>query len=439
MRGLSKLAARRASKIEAKGGTGNPSRLRYKDMVVDKPSDFRVRTDIYTDEEIFEDERQNIFAKSWVYVGHESEVPHPGDYRTAYIGRQPIIISRGRDNGIHLLFNTCRHRGNTVCREERGHADSFRCPYHGWTYDGTGALIALSEGEGYAGLRTQTMGLVKVPRVAVYRGLIFASLSAGGEGLEAYLGEIRKYVDLWVERSPTGVVRLLAPHKFSYPGNWKLQADNGHDSYHGRYVHESAMKTLESSIGRSSLDEKRTAVHGRGNVRSFARGHGLLERPGGRGELPAEMLRHYQNMLTEAYGAERADLITMVRHAFIFPNLYLMDDNIRVIHPISVDRTFVYSYFAALEGVPEEFNSSRLKNLQWRLGQTGFFATDDLEMFAGCQSGMQASRVTWLNFSRGLHREVTHPTGEKVGPSSDEAPQRSLYREWLRMISRASL
>jgi benzoate/toluate 1,2-dioxygenase alpha subunit len=406
-----------------------------RELIRETRNDFRVATRIYTDQSIFEDELNKIFARCWVYVGHESEIEEAGDYKTTHIGSAPLILSRGADRRVHLLFNTCRHRGNAVCRDERGHADSFRCPYHGWTYDSAGNLTVLAEGEGYAGVSTNELGLRRAPRLAVYRGLIFGSLSPDGETLEDYLGEAKDYVDMWVERSPTGVVRLLRPHKFIYPGNWKLQADNGHDSYHGRYVHESAMKTLERSVGRASLNERKTATHGQGAVRGFPRGHGLLERPGGRGELPAEMLRDYMNKLVSAYGAERAEKIAMVRHVFIFPNLYLMDDNVRIIYPVAANETVVHSHFAAIGGVSDAMNSGRLKNLQWRLGETGFFATDDLEMFAGCQNGLGGTGVQWLNLSRGLHRETAYPTGEKVGPSSDEAPQRSLYREWARLMA----
>lgn len=413
--------------------------LSYKQMVEDGPEEFKVHTDIYLNPQIFEDEIHRIFEKSWVYVAHESEMPHPGDYVTTFIGRQPVIISRSQDDEVHVLLNSCRHRGNVVCRDERGHSDQFRCPYHGWVYDNSGALVGLAEIKGYEdGFQTKITGLIKVPRVGRYRGLIFASLSPHGEALEQHLGEAKKYVDLWVERSPAGKARLLYPHKFIYSGNWKFQADNGHDSYHGRYVHESAIKTLNHALGQPPLDERKSAQHGQGYVRGFARGHGLLERPGTRGELPAELLEDYNNRMKEIYGAERFEQITMVRHTFIFPNLYLMDDNVRVIHPISENKTVVYSYFASLDGVSDKINNGRLKNLQWRLGQTGFFATDDMEMFVGCQTGVHASAMEWLNFSRGLHREVNHPN-EKVGLSSDETPQRALYRQWVHMMSESSI
>jgi hypothetical protein len=112
-----------------------------------------------------------------------------------------------------------------------------------------------------------------------------------------------------------------------------------------------------------------------------------------------------------------------------------MDDNIRVIHPLAVDRTEVQSAFTLLDGVSDAINKARLKNLQWRLGTAGLIGTDDLEMFAGCQTAMQAAAMGQTVLGRGLHREVAHPTGERVGESSDETPQRAIYREWARLMA----
>jgi benzoate/toluate 1,2-dioxygenase alpha subunit len=297
--------------------------------------------------------------------------------------------------------------------------------------------VSVAEPDGYTeNFPKEIGGLVHVPRLGVYRGLIFASLSAEGESLEDYLGEIKDYVDLWVERSPLGVVRLLPPHKTAYPGNWKFQSEQDTDGYHGRYVHDSAFKTLEHFHGAESLKKDRQmAVHGIGRTRGFSRGHCLLERPGTRAEMPAELIKDYLDRLTERYGAERAERIAMVRHVLIYPNVYLMDDHLRVHYPVSVDRTVVHSHFNHLEGAPEEVNKHRLKNVQWRHGQAGFVGTDDVEMFIACQSGMQATGMGRIVLSRGLHREVRQPSGERMGHSSDETPQRVMYREWLRLMS----
>ncbi|MQB02023.1 MAG: Rieske 2Fe-2S domain-containing protein, partial [Actinobacteria bacterium] len=131
------------------GEVSDTLRSEYGGRVVETPSDFRIHTGIYTDPKVFDTEMRNIFHQTWVYVGHESEVRHPGDYRTAYIGHQPVIVSRSDGHSIDVLLNTCRHRGNVVCREEQGNANFFRCAYHGWTYHNDGRLAGIAERRGY--------------------------------------------------------------------------------------------------------------------------------------------------------------------------------------------------------------------------------------------------------------------------------------------------
>jgi benzoate/toluate 1,2-dioxygenase alpha subunit len=376
---------------------------------------------------------QRIFETTWVYVAHESEVERPGDYRTTYVGRRPIILSRGEDGALHALFNVCRHRGNGVCREERGNANFFRCPYHGWVYKNSGELIGISHRPGYPeGFGAEIAGLVPVPRVASYRGLIFASLSPSGESLEAYLGGARRYVDLWADLSPTGQVRVRRPHKFRCDGNWKFHSENGADGYHPRFVHESAFNTKAHFDGRSV--QQSAGMQEIGAVLAFERGHALLERPGMAAFDPAEMAE-YMACMRERYGPERVQEIVVGRNILIFPNLYLMDSNIRVIQPIAVDRTEIYSYFTELVGVPAAVNRARLRDLQWRLGTTGFIVTDDLEIFGANQSGVQATAVEALHLARGLGRETAGPEGLRRDSVSGEASQRAVYREWLRLMT----
>lgn len=408
---------------------------RYAGMVVETASEFKVRTSIYTDSRIFDDEMRQIFDKTWVYVAHESEVANPGDFRTASIGTHPVIVTRTEDGRIRVLLNTCRHRGNVVCRVESGNTQFFRCPYHGWIYRNDGTLATITETTAYPEeFRVDIGGLLEAGRVAVYRGLIFASLNPNGESLEEHLGPAKDSVDLWADRSPAGTVRAHRPHKFLYHGNWKYQAENGADGYHGQYVHESAFSTEDYFGARPARPNPGRAVHGNGLTKGFRRGHGFLERPGNRGELPPDLHSAYMESLAQRHGQERAERIAVVRHVLIFPNVYLMDDNIRVIQPISVDLTAVDSHYVSLHGVPDEINTRRLKNLQWRLGTSGFIAPDDMEMFARCQTGMQASDDGWIYLSRGLQREESRPAGERVGQPTDETPQRAIYREWARLM-----
>jgi benzoate/toluate 1,2-dioxygenase subunit alpha len=121
----------------------------YAGLVVDSPDDFQVHTRVYTDPQIFAAEMANIFEKTWVYVAHESEIAQPGDYKTAAVGRMPVIVSRGEDRQVHVLLNICRHRGSVVCRDERGTSQFLRCPYHNWVYRNDGALVGIPDRRRY--------------------------------------------------------------------------------------------------------------------------------------------------------------------------------------------------------------------------------------------------------------------------------------------------
>jgi phenylpropionate dioxygenase-like ring-hydroxylating dioxygenase large terminal subunit len=276
-------------------------------------------------------------------------------------------------------------------------------------------------------------GLIPVPRVSVYRGLIFGSLAKEGEDFETYLGGAKSYVDLWTEMSPVGKVRVKHPHQFVFPGNWKLQVENSTDGYHARFLHESAFATMARFSGRSRAQA--TAFQNVGAVSGFAGGHGVLEKPQ-MAALETAIFDDYVACLSQKYGRERVDRILGGYNIMLFPNVCLMDSNIRVIRPLAVNETVVASYFTELAGVPDHVNRERLRDLQWRLGTAGLIGTDDLELFSGVQTGLQARDMEWIVFSRSVDRETVHSTGQRVATFDAEAPQRALYREWLKLMCR---
>jgi benzoate/toluate 1,2-dioxygenase alpha subunit len=410
-------------------------------LVLDRPDTFQVHTRAYMDADVFAAEMGRIFERTWVYVGHESQIPAVGDYRTTAIGRQPVIVSRHEDGQIYVLLNRCRHRGSVVCREELGHSNFFRCPYHNWSYANDGALVGMAQASGYPDdFDKSEWGLRRTPRVTVYRGLIFASLAPDGPSFDEYLAPVKKYVDWWLNRSPAGTITLLpTAHKYPYPGNWKWQAENGHDGYHGNYVHESWQRLLERA-GEAPVKDIRKYRTG-GCTRGFAFGHGLLERPGGLNPNASwtgrMMVKYpdYAEALRAAYGETEIEQISARRNIFVFPNLYLFDTQLRVINPITVDSTEVHLYVYGLDGVPDELNQGRYRAHERFYGPSGFGSPDDVEIFVCNQTGLQASGVDWVLLSRGMHREQINGDGEVVGHSTDEVPVRALYREWERLMS----
>jgi benzoate/toluate 1,2-dioxygenase alpha subunit len=408
-------------------------------LIVDEADTFEVHTDVYTQPDVFRAEMQNIFERTWVYVAHESQLPKVGDYKTAAIGTQPVIVSRHEDGQVYVLLNRCRHRASVVCRDDVGHSNFFRCPYHNWSYANNGALVGMAQANGYpADFDKSRWGLHRAPRVASYRGLIFASLAADGPSLAEYLAPIRKYVDWWFDRAPTGTITVLPkPHKYPYPGNWKWQAENGHDGYHGNYVHESWQRLLERA-GEGAVKDVRKFRAG-GCTRGFAHGHGLLERPGGLSPASSwtgrmmERYPEYATALRRRFTDDGIDEISARRNIFVFPNLYLFDTQLRVINPVAVDKTEVHLYVYALDGAPAELNEGRYRAHERFYGPSGFGSPDDVEIFVCNQTGVQAAGVDYLLLARGLHREEL-VDGEWVGHSTDEVPVRAMYREWKRLM-----
>jgi phenylpropionate dioxygenase-like ring-hydroxylating dioxygenase large terminal subunit len=406
-------------------------------LVREDGSDFAVDPRVYTNPTIFEAEMRRIFWRTWVYVAHESEIPNAGDFRTGAVGQTPVLVTRDQDGAIHVLVNTCRHRGSIVCREERGNATFFQCPYHRWVYRNDGTLVQVPDVSGYPeGWRESIGGLLRAPRVARLHGMIFASFAEDGESFDAYLGPLKEYVDLWFGHSPVGKVRLLAPFRAHYPGNWKLQLENSTDGGHARFVHESAIHTMERFGTRSP------AATWPGCSRGFDHGHGVLERP--RDDIPPEVepqFTEFRALLEEVHGPQQAERMFVRRHITIFPSFHLMEFKFRIIQPVAVDRTVVYEFPVHLEGIPDHINRAVFQRINREISissggpVSGFVNADDVEIFARVQSGLTGSPMDRVLFSRGLHRESRGPAGERVGESSDEVPQRAIYREWRRLMS----
>ena len=112
----------------------------------------KVHKSLYSNQELFEEELDRVFNNTWVWVAHESEVAEAGAYKTAMIGKQPVIVVKDRKQNIHVLENRCKHRGATVCEGKKGKTRAFTCPYHGWGYGLDGGLRALPKPGEYEGI-----------------------------------------------------------------------------------------------------------------------------------------------------------------------------------------------------------------------------------------------------------------------------------------------
>jgi fatty-acyl-CoA synthase len=402
----------------------------------------RVHGSLYTDPAIFAAELERIWYRTWVYVGHLSEVPEPNDYVLKSIGPQPVIMSRDKQGAIHLLLNRCAHRANLVCDAERGNSSAFRCPYHGWTFANTGKLLGYPFSSGYGGPEAKRdLGLARVPRVESYQGFVFGSFDEEGRSLREHLGAAREAFDRLVRLSPDGEVQFTAGWvKHKVKANWKMLLENETDGYHPQFVHASIFSVAESGIG-DLYGEKSAAVsrdlgggHTENDLRPEFR---RLGQPLGWFGTTPERVPDYIARMREIHG-EAADeiLIDGSPHVMVFPNLFIAEIQLFVLQPLAVDETVQHVTAVQLKGAPD-MNRRMLHQTIGSVGPAGLLLADDSEMYERNQRGVNTRSPEWLVLRRGLHRERRDEDGRTIGDATDEVPQRAIWRHYRSMMDTA--
>jgi len=411
-------------------------------LIVDDPERgvFRVHRSAFTSGEVLALERERIFDRCWLYVGHESEVEAPGDYVRRQVGGRPLFMVRGEDGEVRVFYNTCTHRGALVCRRDRGNGKVFQCFYHAWTFNSRGELIGVPDEEGYpASFDRREFGLRGPPRVGSYRGFVFVSFSDEVPSLEEYLAGAREYLDLVADQAEEGMRVILGTHRFHIRANWKLFVENTvGDGYHFQTVHETFLQFVSKLVFQSSGG---VAVEDRGRHLSLGNGHAVTEYPAygvGRpialwypffGEDAREEIEAIRRRMLQKYGPERGRrMCESMRNFLIFPNFTVLDFvgiSLRVMWPIRPDYTEVLQW----ELVPREEQGDRLQrrleNYLTFQGPGGFGNPDDVEALESCQAGYAAEEVEWSDLSRGMHRQAT---------SVDELVPRIFWRQWLALL-----
>ena len=402
----------------------------------------RVHTSLYTDPAIFETEMDKIFASTWVWVAHTSEVPEAGSYKNTYIGRQPVIVVRDRKQKVHVLLNRCRHRAATVCEGKKGKTNSFVCPYHGWSYSLDGALRGVPHPESYADqLEKGELGLVSL-RVEEYAGMLFATFKDDIEPLVDYLGPARKWMDLFMKQGGGFPIKVAGEHRFRFPGNWKIQLENTTDAYHFPLVHKSFL----SSVDQQTV-EMLDFVGGPGYVEELGNGHSVmvmipqlvdleanLDAP-----IPERFAELAQALRDEGY--EDLEVRRIVRavggsgfNLNIFPNIACSMAFFRVLRPVSVNETEIHHAVITMDGGPAAANRARLRMHEHFQGPMGFGTPDDSEAWERVQKGASAGKDLWIMLNRGLAGEKPTADG-KVSDVSAETGMRAAYQQWKKLMT----
>jgi choline monooxygenase len=207
----------------------------------------------YINPRILELEKRTVFSHSWQLAGRADPVRSPGRYQTCNIAGEPILVVQGIDGVLRGFFNVCRHHAAAVVTNCDGKAENLRCPYHGWTYDLTGALIHTPEFAGVANFDRSANGLVSV-QVAEWHNWIFAKLEPAGLSLKEFLGG-----DLMKRVEALNAQRLKWFERRSYflNCNWKVFVDNYLDGgYHVPHIHGGLSSVLNNSKYKIEIGER---------------------------------------------------------------------------------------------------------------------------------------------------------------------------------------
>jgi phenylpropionate dioxygenase-like ring-hydroxylating dioxygenase large terminal subunit len=413
---------------------------------------------VFNNRQIYDLELRRIFARSWVYIGHESEIPNPGDFATRNIGEDPFIFIRGDDGVIRVLFNSCRHRGAQVCRTEMGNAKGFTCPFHGWSYKNTGELDGVpAKNQGYRALDTTQWGMFAAPKVATYCGLVFANLDPDAVPFEEYVGAYKWYLDIQFKLSEGGMEVIGEPHRWIVDANWKQGAENFcGDSSHTQMTHKSVMEVNIVNPAAAGAPGKKYGLH----VHECD-GHAISIRQLGEDasafwDYPEEVTAHFSpapGRINEAqYELARRSL---VHNGTVFPNFSflhfgLTDSpdrpaagylSLRVWQPKGPGKTEIWQWIMAPKEASDSYKRRAYQVGMSSFGPSGSFEQDDVAVWPGV--ARSASTVfaevnnVKLNYQMGLgSMGDVEPIAGWPGPgvaipsNAGEAGLRTFHRTW---------
>ena len=416
-----------------------------------------VHRDVYINPEIFELEMEQLWRNTWIYVGHDSQVPSAGDYYTTDIARQPVIMLRDSNDKVRVLMNRCAHKGARLVSAPSGHCEGglLRCPYHGWTYRLDGSIRTIPMKAGYEGTelpQTQSgHGVVSLPNVVNYRGFVFARLSPDGPDFHDYFGDSLTSIDNMVDRAPDGRLEVAGGVlRYLHDCNWKMFIENLNDTMHPMVAHESAAGTAKKLwAGQPEDAPKPMAIE---QFLPFVNGYDFFDKMGvriyenGHSYTGVKFSIHsnysavgdYEALLERAHGPERARAILgEVRHNTVYyPSLTIKGaiQAIRVVRPIAPDRTLIESWTFRLAGAPERLLQRTVMYTRLINAPTSVVGHDDRHCYRAIQDGLATDGNEWVSLHRNYSaHEREHISGDYNGTS--EVSMRGQFRAWARFMT----
>ncbi len=340
------------------------------------------------------------------------------------MGTEQVILTRTRQNEIHVLLNTCAHRGMKLCRYDQGNSARFTCPYHGWTFSTDGELVdrpgdlhgVPGHATHYRGeLDKSQWGLKRVAKVCIHKGTIWATWDEQAPPFLDYIGDMRHYLDAALDHrdgSEGGSELLGGIQKWRVRCNWKLPAEN----FIGDLYHDISHRSVDlAGIGPSGGKGRRDPMPGRMTIGFEHLGHGLI------GRLPHYAEHEYKPLYQEHPEVERyyravhdrrvATLGDRMRVTTsvgtIFPNMSFhgrQPRTLAVFHPISPTEMEMWRMYLVDRDAPEAVKETARHYYLRYSGPAGLTESDDMENWTGAmESSLGAiSRTLYFNYQMGL-------------------------------------
>ena len=424
-----------------------------------------VSRDIFVDPGLYELEKERVFARCWLFVGFEDQVRKPGDYFVGRMGEESVILSRDRNNQLHVFLNSCRHRGMKVCRYDEGNTPVFTCPYHGWSYAGDGALVGVPRyKDAYREeLDKSQWGLVEVAQMRNFKGTIWATWDPKAPAWDEYVGDMKPYLEMFYDK-PDGSEADLEVFggvlKWTVPCNWKWGAENFiGDGYHGRPTHRSVdllRISPSGQQGRHTGDNIKTpriglAVghHGSGGLTQVAPGDYPYVPVYPNDPIVEEYYRESHEKRRKLLGEKARSSTTGVGTVFPNSTTGTTVNTMCVWQPNGVDTTEQWRWYMVQRDAPQEVKDLIRHYMIRYGGPAGMTEEDDSENWNyahKASKGVIARRYPY-NYAIALgHETQGHPMLKRIGlmprglvtEGVTEQNVRGAYNMWAKLMENDS-
>ncbi len=399
---------------------------------------------IFSDPGLYELELERIFARCWLFLAHESQIPKTGDFVTAYMGRDHVIVVRKKDGGVAAFINSCSHRGNRICGASQGNARQFVCNYHGWAFGLEGELVGMPQKELYEatpGFDKSRMGLTRVAQIESYNGLIFATFDPEAPSLDDYLGDYRWYLDIVLDNDEGGTEFLDGCIKYDVACNWKLPAENFvGDSYHAQWTHNSAAMAI---FGRGISPRKlENTFHATMNGHGWGFGLDMIGNAAASGHrIVTDYWRSRESAIAARLGKLRSKMVASSSSANLFPNFGFLPGHacFRVWQPMGPASMELRSWILVNRNMPAEVKDAYRQAAAFTFSPGGVFEMDDSENWENATRASTGvvTRRQRLYYGLGHNTREDHPDlpGRVYRNFFSDANQMAFYSRWADLMS----